>query len=111
MCGQVPVQTEEELVELMQEGIANRTIAATSMNAASSRSHCLVILMVEKHMPDGSVCHGKLCLVDLAGDWTVCITYASHTPCSLYLAACPPTGTFHIASLLQVVHFAEKWCT
>lgn len=64
---QVPVQTEGELVELMQQGIAKRTVARTGMNAASSRSHCLVMLAVEKHCPNGSVGHGKLCLVDLAG--------------------------------------------
>ncbi len=64
---QVPVQTEGELVELMQQGIAKRTVARTGMNAASSRSHCLVMLAVEKHWLDGSVGHGKLCLVDLAG--------------------------------------------
>ncbi|EIE18687.1 P-loop containing nucleoside triphosphate hydrolase protein [Coccomyxa subellipsoidea C-169] len=63
----VPVQTERELVELMQQGIAKRTVARTGMNAASSRSHCLVMLAIEKHWPDGSVGHGKLCLVDLAG--------------------------------------------
>lgn len=64
---QVPVQTEGELVELMQQGIAKRTVARTGMNAASSRSHCLVMLMVEKHWRNGAVGHGKLCLVDLAG--------------------------------------------
>lgn len=64
---QVPVQTESELVDLMQQGIAKRTVAKTGMNAASSRSHCLVMLAVEKHWPDGIISHGKLCLVDLAG--------------------------------------------
>jgi hypothetical protein len=64
---QVQVQTEGELVQLMQQGIAKRTVARTGMNAASSRSHCLVMLAVEKHWPDGNVGHGKLCLVDLAG--------------------------------------------
>ena len=64
---QVPVQTESELVDLMQQGIAKRTVARTGMNAASSRSHCLVMLTVEKHWADGTISHGKLCLVDLAG--------------------------------------------
>ncbi|BDA49789.1 Kinesin heavy chain [Coccomyxa sp. Obi] len=64
---QVPVQTESELVALMQQGIAKRTVARTGMNAASSRSHCLVMLAVEKHWPDGTINYGKLCLVDLAG--------------------------------------------
>ncbi|KAK9806816.1 hypothetical protein WJX72_003710 [[Myrmecia] bisecta] len=65
---ELPVQNEQELVQHMQRGISNRTIAATAMNAGSSRSHCIVYLMVEKvYEEDGRVEHGKLCLVDLAG--------------------------------------------
>jgi len=37
------------------------------MNLASSRSHCLITLTVQRHLPDGTVMHGKLVLVDLAG--------------------------------------------
>jgi hypothetical protein len=88
MHGQVPVQTEQELVELMQQGIANRTVASTGMNVASSRSHCLINLMVEKHFPDGSFSYGKLCLVDLAGAQSqplmqscTSITERKHAPC------------------------------
>ena len=64
---QVAVSNETELVELTQQGLARRTVASTSMNAASSRSHCLITLTVQRHLPDGSVMHGKLTLVDLAG--------------------------------------------
>jgi hypothetical protein len=42
-------------------------LAATCMNATSSRSHCIVTVTVEKNCPDGSVLVGKLKLVDLAG--------------------------------------------
>ncbi len=61
------MSNETELVELTQQGLARRTVASTSMNAASSRSHCLITLTVQRHLPDGSVMHGKLTLVDLAG--------------------------------------------
>ena len=61
------MQTEAELVALMQQGIANRRVAATGANMQSSRSHCLVLLAVERLLPDGSCVRGKLCLVDLAG--------------------------------------------
>ena len=64
---QVAVSNESELVELTQQGLARRTVASTCMNAVSSRSHCLITLTVQRHLPDGSVMHGKLTLVDLAG--------------------------------------------
>ena len=64
---QVPVGNERELVALMAHGLGNRTVAATGMNAASSRSHCLVQLLVQRHARGGGCARGKLCLVDLAG--------------------------------------------
>jgi hypothetical protein len=42
---------------------------ATNMNAASSRSHCIVTVAVEKACPDGTTASGKLRMVDLAGRW------------------------------------------
>lgn len=39
---EIPVHNEEELIRHMETGIANRTVAATGMNATSSRSHCVV---------------------------------------------------------------------
>lgn len=48
---QVPVANESELVGLTQRGLARRTVAATCMNAASSRSHCLITLMVQRGLP------------------------------------------------------------
>lgn len=64
---QVAVTNESKLVELTQQGLARRTVASTCMNLASSRSHCLITLTVQRHLPDGTVMHGKLVLVDLAG--------------------------------------------
>uniref|UniRef100_A0A383WLH3 Kinesin-like protein n=1 Tax=Tetradesmus obliquus TaxID=3088 RepID=A0A383WLH3_TETOB len=61
------VGSEEQLVQVMHTGLAARTVAATCMNEASSRSHCIVTVTVEKCCPDGSVLVGKLKMVDLAG--------------------------------------------
>ncbi|KAI7845148.1 hypothetical protein COHA_001193 [Chlorella ohadii] len=64
---ELPVAGERDCVELMQLGIANRAVSATAMNAGSSRSHCIIYVIVEKAHADGRVEFGKLCLVDLAG--------------------------------------------
>ncbi|KAL4452306.1 hypothetical protein ABPG75_007968 [Micractinium tetrahymenae] len=64
---ELPVANERDCVELMQRGIAARAVSATAMNAGSSRSHCVVYLVVERSYPDGRTEFGKLCLVDLAG--------------------------------------------
>ena len=61
------VANEGELAALTQQGLSRRTVASTCMNAGSSRSHCLITLTVQRHLPDGAVMHGKLTLVDLAG--------------------------------------------
>lgn len=61
------VANEGDLAALTQQGLSRRTVASTCMNAGSSRSHCLVTLTVQRHLPDGAVMHGKLTLVDLAG--------------------------------------------
>eukprot|EP01025_Chloroclados_australasicus_P068801 TRINITY_DN9591_c0_g1_i2.p1 TRINITY_DN9591_c0_g1~~TRINITY_DN9591_c0_g1_i2.p1 ORF type:complete len:416 (-),score=33.14 TRINITY_DN9591_c0_g1_i2:151-1398(-) len=64
---EVPVSSEEQLVELMMLGLNNRAATATAMNANSSRSHCIVTIHVTKTLSNGWRQYGKLCLVDLAG--------------------------------------------
>ena len=59
-------------MELMREGTGNRTVAATLMNATSSRSHAVFNMIVEhSEKSEGgggaTVTVGKLTLVDLAG--------------------------------------------
>uniref|UniRef100_A0A3B3BYZ4 Kinesin-like protein n=1 Tax=Oryzias melastigma TaxID=30732 RepID=A0A3B3BYZ4_ORYME len=57
----------QELYALFQQACANRHIAAT-MNVESSRSHLIIVIMVEsRNLTNGSVSTGKLSLVDLAG--------------------------------------------
>jgi kinesin family protein 5 len=58
---------EDELLEKLAFGGANRTVAATKMNSKSSRSHELFILKVCQKLPDGMEKTGILNLVDLAG--------------------------------------------
>ncbi|XP_023814353.1 kinesin-like protein KIN-14E [Oryzias latipes] len=58
----------QELYALFQQACANRHIAATKMNVESSRSHLIVVIMVEsRNLTNGSISTGKLSLVDLAG--------------------------------------------
>lgn len=67
---QVALTDASNLVELTQQALAKRTVATTRIDsscAASCGSTCLVTLTVQRHLPDGSVMHGKLTLADLAG--------------------------------------------
>lgn len=62
------VGNEEEVYQIIKVGNENRSIAATKMNAESSRSHSVFILQVEqKNLTDFSSKTGKIYLVDLAG--------------------------------------------
>jgi kinesin family protein 5 len=52
----------------MRKGNGNRSVAATMMNAESSRSHSLFVLTITMSNTDDNSCKtGKLFLVDLAG--------------------------------------------
>ena len=75
---EVPVTSEAELVAFMQQGIANRAVSATAMNAESSRSHLIVTLRMTSTAPGGEhTCYGKLSIVDLAGSERQSKTLAS----------------------------------
>ena len=62
------VPSEEAAINLLFLGDTNRAVSETTMNAASSRSHCIFTICVEAR-PHGSttVRRSKLHLVDLAG--------------------------------------------
>ncbi|XP_078481075.1 kinesin-like protein KIF13A [Ciona intestinalis] len=69
---QLVASTAQDVQELMSEGSKSRTVAATKMNAESSRSHAVFTLIVTHTMVDiQSGVSGervsKLSLVDLAG--------------------------------------------
>lgn len=68
----VPLDNSTKLTQLIDEGNKKRATSATLMNAASSRSHAVVIISVDGHLnPAGKKAprtfHSKLSLVDLAG--------------------------------------------
>ena len=57
-----------ELLQVMEGGVKNRATHATDMNAVSSRSHLVMMLVVRSaNRRSGQVVRGKLTLVDLAG--------------------------------------------
>ncbi|KAJ6375799.1 hypothetical protein OIU77_000710 [Salix suchowensis] len=63
-----PVTSTSDVLELMDIGLKNRAVGATSMNERSSRSHSVVSIHVRgKDLPSGAALHGNLHLVDLAG--------------------------------------------
>lgn len=68
---EAPVTRYEEVDELLDLGTKNRTVAATSMNATSSRSHCIFTFKVEiEETAAGDrpkVIKSWVNLVDLAG--------------------------------------------
>ena len=68
----VVVDTEDQLMAMLEKGISFRTVAATQMNAESSRSHSIFTVVVEMSSIDKDsgkemLRAGKLNLVDLAG--------------------------------------------
>eukprot|EP00698_Gefionella_okellyi_P006082 TRINITY_DN15547_c0_g1_i1.p1 TRINITY_DN15547_c0_g1~~TRINITY_DN15547_c0_g1_i1.p1 ORF type:complete len:1077 (-),score=366.82 TRINITY_DN15547_c0_g1_i1:38-3268(-) len=61
------IQKEEDIIELLTVGGANRAVTGTLMNAQSSRSHSLFTVYLQQRAADGTTKQGKLNLVDLAG--------------------------------------------
>lgn len=58
------VSSEEEVLATISHGLGNRAVASTQMNAASSRSHCIITLMLTRCWDStDDVAHSKLCLV------------------------------------------------
>ncbi|XP_021857174.1 kinesin-like protein KIN-14P isoform X1 [Spinacia oleracea] len=63
-----PVRSTEDVIELMDIGLSNRSVSSTAMNERSSRSHSVVTIHVQgKDLKSGATSHGSLHLVDLAG--------------------------------------------
>ncbi|XP_078042937.1 osmotic avoidance abnormal protein 3 isoform X1 [Augochlora pura] len=70
---EVTVKDAEECARLVEQGDKRRALAATKMNAASSRSHAVLTLSLETlaindgNQTENTVKRGRLHLVDLAG--------------------------------------------
>ncbi len=65
------VNSSKDILELIKDGTDNRTVAATSINNVSSRSHAVLSITIGKTYADGSQTFSKLHLVDLAGSENV----------------------------------------
>nr|XP_033490475.1 kinesin-like protein KIN-14E [Epinephelus lanceolatus] len=74
---QIQVQTEADILNVMEMGEKNRKIASTKMNIQSSRSHLVVALEVEgSDKVSGLTSRGTLTLCDLAGSERISKTEA-----------------------------------
>lgn len=60
------VSTEAEIIKLLDDGGSVRSVAATKMNATSSRSHAILTLHIKKKTQNAELV-SQLHLVDLAG--------------------------------------------
>ncbi len=69
----VAVESYQHIEDRMDEGTRNRTVAATQMNATSSRAHTIVgITFTQKSVNEAGQGMAKVAvvnLVDLAGRW------------------------------------------
>ncbi|KAJ0404632.1 hypothetical protein P43SY_009845 [Pythium insidiosum] len=64
----IPVQTLDEVFDLIKRGNKNRSTHATDMNEHSSRSHSILSIQLKSvNLVTSSVANGRLFLVDLAG--------------------------------------------
>ncbi|ETE66895.1 StAR-related lipid transfer protein 9, partial [Ophiophagus hannah] len=75
------VQDYRQVVELLEEGIANRITAATHVHDASSRSHAIFTIqytqaILENNLPSETA--SKINLVDLAGSEKADPSYCKH---------------------------------
>ena len=61
------VTKSEDCLDLLVQGVKNRIIRQTSMNAKSSRSHSIFQLIFEIQDHKGNFLKGRLNLCDLAG--------------------------------------------
>ena len=72
----------EKLIFFQILGTANRTVAATQMNATSSRAHTVVTIVFDQISKNATGQETKkssnINLVDLAGLYTQCIHWLIH---------------------------------
>lgn len=65
------VYNSQEILDIIKNGVNQRTIASTALNNVSSRSHAVLTLTLTQKMLDGSEIISKLHLIDLAGSENV----------------------------------------
>ncbi|KNE64606.1 hypothetical protein AMAG_09963 [Allomyces macrogynus ATCC 38327] len=65
---EIEVTSAAEFLQILKDGQSQRAVASTNMNAESSRSHLIVILLVHhKDLETDKALVGQLSLIDLAG--------------------------------------------
>ena len=66
---EIQLNNPSEIMKLIDQGNGRRTMASTSSNQFSSRSHAILILSIEKRnlLEPSQIIFAKFCLVDLAG--------------------------------------------
>lgn len=67
---EIQLNNPSEIIKLIEQGNSRRTMASTSSNQFSSRSHAILILSIEKRnllVDPQQIVYAKFCLVDLAG--------------------------------------------
>ena len=70
-----PCRTPQDVVEYFHAGLRNKVIGSHNLNKTSSRSHCILSLVVEAiDAEEGTICTSKLQLVDLAGSERISVT-------------------------------------
>ncbi|ROK31094.1 Kinesin heavy chain isoform 5A [Anabarilius grahami] len=76
-CTERFVSSPDEVMDVIDEGKANRHVAVTNMNEHSSRSHSIFLISIkQEHVETEQKLCGKLYLVDLAGSEKVSKTGA-----------------------------------
>merc|ERR1712106_838338 len=83
---EVTVKNKDDIYEIMERGSLKRKVAATEMNAHSSRSHCVFQIQInmkvvqedKSGIGEEYIRQGKLYLVDLAGSENVGRSGAQH---------------------------------
>lgn len=74
------VSSPAHVLQIIHQGANNRAVGETKTNQRSSRSHCLVTVLVDgRRQLDGATTHACLCLVDLAGSERVAKSEAEGT--------------------------------
>ena len=75
---ETPVYTQNQVMQLIRAGNKKRTMASTSANTFSSRSHAIVQVLIERRVKSGEmkgmVLQAKLSLIDLAGSERAAVT-------------------------------------
>eukprot|EP01083_Nonionella_stella_P279972 952270_1 len=61
------VSSPQQVFELLYAGQSNRSVSSTKMNNASSRSHAVFMLYIDREESSGNKKKSKLLMVDLAG--------------------------------------------